>query len=103
MRERNKQCRAVAGQLGCSTADREFAEAFEQASRKQACIFEAESRQEVLQDWYLAQLTRECMKALAFSKLTADLCRTLRGMEKEHPAKSQSALTDTHIVAEPVL
>lgn len=88
------------GLLGCSITEGQFAEALACAVRKQAYIYEYDKRPVVLQKWYLMKLTEEYVRNLAFSEHTMDLCRKIRNMEKEHPAKSncQSALTDVHIV-----
>lgn len=87
--------------LGHQIADEQFGEALSYAKRKQGYIYEQEQREVVLQRWYLVQLTKEYVINLAFSRLTTDLCRTLRDMEKECPVKDQSTLTRTHIVAQP--
>lgn len=89
--------------LGFDITDTQFEEALEYAQRKQRYIYDRESRPDTLQHWYLVQLTEEYVRSLTFSKLTVDLCRTLRDMEKEHSTKSQSAHTDNHIVAVPAL
>lgn len=89
--------------LGFEITDEQFNEALEYAKRKQEYIYEREHRAVVLQHWYLVKLTEECVRSLALSKSTMDLCRTLRDMEKEHPANCQSAPTDNHIVAVPAL
>lgn len=85
--------------LGFEITDEQFNEALEYAKRKQEYIYEREHRAVVLQHWYLVKLTEEYVRSLALSKSTMDLCRTLRDMEKEHPANCQSAPTDNHIVA----
>lgn len=81
--------------------DGQFSEALGYAKRKQAYIYGQEQRAVVLQDWYLAQLTKEYAISLALSKFTTDLCRNLRDMEKECPVEDQNTLTRTHIVAQP--
>lgn len=93
----------VARLLGCEITDEQFNEALEYAKRKQDYIYKMNRRPVALQHWYLVKLTEEYVRSLAFSRFTMDLCRTLRNMEKEHPAKSQGATTDTHIVALPAL
>lgn len=85
--------------LGCSITEPMFKEALGYARRKQEYIYQMEKRPVVLQHWYLVKLVEEYVRSLAFSKLTMDLCRTLRDMEKEHSASCQSAPTDIHIVA----
>lgn len=85
--------------LGCEITNEQFNVALEYAKRKQEYIYKREQREVVLQHWYLVKLTEEYVRSLAFSKFTMDLCRTLRDMEKEHPANCQSAPTDIHIVA----
>lgn len=87
--------------LGFGITDKQFREALECARRKQEYIYQRERRPVVLQHWYLVKLTEEYVRSFAFSKFTMDLCRTLRDMEKEHSANSQSAPTDNHIVAVP--
>lgn len=89
--------------LGYEITDEQFNEALQYAKRKQEYIYKRERRAVVLQRWYLAKLTEEYVRSLAFSKFTMDLCRTLRDMEKEHSVKNQSAPTDNHIVAVPAL
>lgn len=85
--------------LGYEITDEQFQEALKYAERKQAYIYGLEKRQAVLQHWYLIKLTEAYVRSLAFSKLTVDLCRALRDMEKEHSVKNQSAPTDIHIVS----
>lgn len=85
--------------LKCEITDEQFQEALIYAKRKQAYIYDLEKRPVVLQHWYLVKLTEEYVRSLAFSKLTMDLCRALRDMEKEHSVRNQSALTDIHIVS----
>ena len=93
--------REVEELLGYSITDNQFEEALECAKRKQRYILRQDSSPIVMQHWYLVKLTEEYVSSLAFSKFTMDLCRTLNNMEKEHPAKSQSAQTYNHIVAVP--
>lgn len=90
--------REVEDLLGCGISDGQFREALEHARRKQAYIYKRERRPVVLQRWYLAKLTEECVRSLAFSKFTMDLCRMRRETEKEHSASCQSAPTDKFIV-----
>lgn len=91
--------------LECKITDDQFEEALEYAKHKQEYIYDRERREFVMQPWYLAILTKEYVISLAFSKLTMDLSRTLRDMEKEkeHSIRNQSAPTDNHIVAVPTL
>lgn len=84
--------------LGSSITDSQFEEALKYAARKQDFIYKREKNPVVLQNWYLAKLTEEYVKSLAFSRFTMDLCRTLRDMEKEHSVKNQSAPTTNHIL-----
>ncbi len=84
--------------LGCGITEDQFNKALGYAKRKQECIYKCEHRSVVLQHLYLVKLTEEYVRSLAFSKVTMDLCRTLRDMEKEHSAICQSAPTDNHIV-----
>lgn len=87
--------------LKCGITNEQFQEALEYARRKQEHIYRQEQRPVVLQHWYLVKLTEECVRSLAFSKFTTDLCRTLRETEKEHSADCQSAPTDIPIVTVP--
>lgn len=89
--------------LGCEITAEQFEEALGYAKHKQEYIYDQEKRPTVLQDWYLAMLTEEYIRSLAFSEFTMDLCRTLHDMEKEHSVKNQSAPTDIHIVTVPTL
>lgn len=89
--------------LGLEITDRQFAEALACAKRKQEYIYRREQRKAVMQRWYLAKLTEEYVRSLAFSEKTMGLCRMLRNMEKERPTKSQGAHEDNHIVANPAL
>ncbi len=88
--------------LGYSMTTEQFIEALEYAKRKQAYILEYEKNLSVLQRWYLIEMVGEYVNRLGFSKFTMDLCSEL-SMEKEHSTKSQSALTDNHIVTVPAL
>ena len=85
--------------LECEITDEQFREALKCAERKQAHIYGLEKKPVVLQHWYLVNLIEEYVRSLAFSKLTMDLCRELRDMEKEHSVRNQSAPTDIHIVS----
>lgn len=85
--------------LGCGITDEQFNKALEYAKRKQAYIYKQEHRSAVLRRGYLVKLTEEYVRSLAFSRVTMDLCITLRNMEKEHSVKNQSAPTNNHIVA----
>lgn len=88
--------------LGYNISDSQFEEALGCAERKQKHIYEREKRSVVLQHWYLVKLTEECVRSLAFSKFTVDLCRELRNMEKEHLTHCvKGAPTATHIVSAP--
>lgn len=87
--------------LGCNITDTQFEEALGFAARKQEQIYKHEGRLIVLQAWYLARLTEEYVRALAFSQLTMDLCVEFCNMEKEHQTRSQGAPTSNHIVAFP--
>lgn len=91
--------REVEELMKMSISDDLFQEALGYAERKQRYIYNQNHDQVVMQHWYLVKLTEEYVRSLAFSKLTMDLCRTLRDMEKEHSTKSQSAHMDNHIVA----
>lgn len=60
--------------LGSSITDSMFKEALSCARQKQAYIYQHEKREEVLQSWYLMELTKEYIKSIALSKFTMDLC-----------------------------
>lgn len=87
--------------LGCDITDTQFEEALGFAERKQEHIYKHGGKPIVLQPWYLARLTEEYVRALAFSQLTMDLCMEFCNMEKEHQTRSQGAPTHNHIVAFP--
>ena len=84
--------------LGYRITKSRFQEALKLAKNKQEYIYRQEKRPVILQQWYLLKLTEEYIRSLAFSEKTADLCRMLRNMEKEHPTNSQGAPTSTHII-----
>lgn len=84
--------------LGQRIPDDQFEEALNYAKRKQEYSYNREKNPAIMENWYLAELTKEYVCSLAFSRFTMDLCRTLRNMEKEHSAKSQSAQTHNYIV-----
>ncbi|RKI90471.1 hypothetical protein D7V94_13670 [Parablautia intestinalis] len=71
------------------------------AERKQRYIYNQTQEQTVMQNWYLVKLAEEYVRSFAFSEFTMCVCRELKGMEKEHSAKSQSAPRNIHIVACP--
>ena len=88
--------------LGCGITDGQFGEALAYAKRKQDYIYGQERRPVVLERWYLAKLTEEYVRSLAFSRLTVDLCRNICNMKKEHPLnKEQDAPPTNHIVSFP--
>lgn len=89
--------------LGYEITEEQFKEALKYAVKKRHYIYSRERRPVVLQRWYLAKLTEEYVRSLAFSKFTMDLCRTLQDMEKEHSVKYQSTPTDNHILADSAL
>lgn len=60
--------------LGSSITDSVFKEALNCAKKKQAYIYQREKREEVLQEWYLLELTKEYVKGITLSKFTLDLC-----------------------------
>lgn len=76
--------------LGFRISDEQFGKALACAQRKQQYLYDCEARPVILQHWYLAKLTEEYVRSLAFSRYTLDLCRTLRDMEKEHPADARA-------------
>ena len=84
--------------VGHAISDARFGEALECAARKQACAYENEKNPVVLQDWYLAKLTEEYVRSLAFSEFTMELYKELHNMEKSACSKNK-ALTHNHIVA----
>ncbi len=90
----------VEGLLGYGITDGQFEEALECARRKRDYIYGQEGRPAVLQGWYLAMLTEEYARSLAFSRLTMELCGMVCSMEKERPEK-QDAPTNNHIVPVP--
>lgn len=87
--------------LGCNITDGQFEEALGFATRKQEQLYKHGHKPAVLQPWYLARLTEEYVRALAFSRLTMDICMEFCNMEKEHQTRSQGAPTHNHIVAFP--
>lgn len=90
--------REVEGMIGAELSENFRRAALTYAERKQQCIYEQCHDPAVMQKWYLSTLMEEFFKRTAFSEMTMNLCRTLRNMEKEHSAKSQSAQSDIHIV-----
>jgi len=73
--------------LGSSITDSMFDEALSYAKKKQEHIYQNDGREVVLQHWYLVKLTEECVRKLAFSQITMELCMELNNMEKEHLKK----------------
>lgn len=90
--------REVEGMIGSELSEDLRHTALTYAERKQQCIYEQCHDPVVMQEWYLSVLMEEFIKRNALSEMTINLCRTLRNMEKEHSAKSQSAQSDIHIV-----
>lgn len=89
--------------LGHVITQIQFDEALEYAQRKQKYIYSQEKREVVMQNWYLAILTKEYVISLAFQKFTMDLCELRRNMEKEHFTHScESAPIAPPIVSVPV-
>lgn len=86
--------------LKCEVSDELFEEALAYAKKKQQYSYKREKRAVIMQHWYLVKLTEECVRALAFSKFTMDLCETLNNMEKERPVNDQSTPIHTHIVTQ---
>lgn len=84
--------------LGCEITEEQFKEALTFAKNKQKYIYHKEGRKVVLEDWYLAILTKEYVISLAFQNFTMDLCRELHNMEKEHLFKEQGTPMINHIV-----
>lgn len=76
--------------LQANISDESYEQALEYAKRKQNYIYKMEKRPEVMQPWYLAQLTAEYVHSLAFSKFTMDLCEKLRNMEKSVPSEDRN-------------
>ena len=76
--------------LQANISDENYEQALEYAKRKQNHIYKMEKRPEVMQPWYLAQLTAEYVHSLAFSKFTMDLCEKLRNMEKSVPSEDRN-------------
>lgn len=69
--------------LGSSITDNMFKEALNCARKKQAYIYQREKREEVLQEWYLLELTKEYIKSITLSKFTMDLCREVCKTKEE--------------------
>lgn len=84
--------------LGCEVSDQLFNDALTYAKKKQQYSYERERRPVILQHWYLVKLTEECVRALAFSKFTMDLCETLNNIEKEHLVNDRSTPVSNYIV-----
>lgn len=70
--------------LGSSITDSMFKEALNCARQKQAYIYQREKREEVLQGWYLLELTKEYIKSIALSKLTLELCKEACKIKEEY-------------------
>lgn len=88
--------------MQCKITDGQFQEAFQYAKNKQEYIFQQENSPVVMQRWYLAKLTEEYVRNLAFSRFTMDLCGNICNMEKEHPFnKEQGTPPTNHIVSVP--
>ena len=87
--------------LGCCITDTQFAEALEYAARKQELLYKRKGSPEILQREYLIKLTQEAVTSLALSRFTMDLYRSLRNMEKEHPAGAAVPKMNNHIVSVP--
>ena len=68
--------------------DEQFEEALEYAKEKQRYIYEKDHREVVLQEWYLIQLTKECVISLSFSRYCADGCEFWKKkMPRQHRPK----------------
>ena len=89
--------------LRMDISDETFKEALAYAKRKQKHIYQQKRSKEVLQHWYLVELITEYVKNLTFSELTMDLCRTMRDMEKERPAKTGTPYQPAHIITNSAL
>lgn len=87
--------------LGSSITDSMFDEALSYAKKKQERIYQNDGREVVLQHWYLVKLTEECVRNLAFSQFTMELCMELRNMKKEYLKNRHSALINSNIVSVP--
>lgn len=87
--------------LGSSITDSMFDEALSYAKKKQERIYQNDGREVVLQHWYLVKLTEECVRNLAFSEFTMDLCMGLHDMKKEYLKNRHSASKNNYIVAVP--
>ena len=89
--------------LGCEITDEQFEQALEYAIKKQVSIVKIEARPETLQNWYLIKLTEECVRNLAFSMYTMELCRKGANMEKERQVqKNLGTPPSNHIVTDSV-
>lgn len=84
--------------LGCEVDEKLFRDALAYAKKKQQYSYEREKRPVILQHWYLVKLTEECVRALAFSRFTMDLCETLNNIEKERQVNDRSTPIANYIV-----
>lgn len=84
--------------LVCEVDEELFRDALAYAKKKQQYSYKREKRPVILQHWYLVKLTEECVRALAFSRFTMDLCETLNNIEKEHLVDDRSTPISTYIV-----
>lgn len=77
--------------LGSSITDSMFKEALSCARQKQAYIYQHEKRQEVLQDWYLLELSKEYIRSITLARFTMDLCMEVCKTKEEclHGADTQ--------------
>ena len=72
--------------------------ALEYARRKQLAIYSRSRQPEVLQQWYLAELTAEYMRICALSVVAMNRGKNLN-MEKEHPVRPGHP-SSNHIVTD---
>ena len=84
--------------LECEISEELFNEALAYAMKKQQYSYEREKRPVILQHWYLVKLAEECVRALAFSRFTMDLCETLNNIEKERLVNDRSTPIANYIV-----
>jgi len=88
--------------LECEITDELFRDALAYAKKKQAYSYQREQRAVIMQHWYLVKLTEECVRALAFSRFTMDLCETLNNIEKERSVNDRSTPTTNYIVPQQI-
>lgn len=93
----------VESSLGFGITDEQFLESKERAERKLTDIIKryGDCNGARKEPEYLEELIYEDVIAKMFSEVTMWLAGNELNMEKEHSTNCQSALHDTHIVAQP--